>query len=83
MPAKRNPLITPAMRHARWRLCERYLRRGGNLPAAQRLARMDGHEFATSKPRSTARRWRSWGDVYRSYLDIKGWDQSAAAWQAD
>lgn len=48
MPAKRNPLITPRMRRERWRVCEEYLRKHGDLPTAMAAAKKDGKAFNTS-----------------------------------
>jgi hypothetical protein len=27
--------------------------------------------------------WRSWGEVFRYYLDVKGYDHACAAYRAD
>ncbi len=29
------------------------------------------------------RAWKSWGDVFRHYLDVKGYDHAYAAFKAD
>ena len=45
---KSKPRYTKAEREARWETCIKYLKRCGNLPAAQKVASQEGVSFNTS-----------------------------------